>query len=239
MDTLNRQFAPLDVWPSPVRACGPSRTPSDALAWQRGGQIVVDSVLSPAPNYRATQPCPPEPCWAQTGQLQEVDFSEAVTKIFSGEGEPITVTPAPDETKPPGMPADGFPASPPLRLENWDFKASTYKLASGDTLSGLARLYLGDPRRYTEIVALNRAKVDNRGWVLGGPGTALLMPKEATDRAAELGRALPGGPTSSTTGEKVKVPWSKGKKLAVGGAVAGGVAAVGVGIWAVSRKAAP
>ncbi|MDP3909783.1 MAG: hypothetical protein Q8Q14_05285 [Gemmatimonadales bacterium] len=45
----------------------------------------------------------------------------------------------------------GWPAAVPLRLDNWDLDAGLYRVASGDTASGLAYTYLGLPNRWKWI----------------------------------------------------------------------------------------
>lgn len=49
------------------------------------------------------------------------------------------------------LPGSGWPAAVPVRPGNWDVGTSSYKLAWGDTLAGLAATYLGSPQRWKEI----------------------------------------------------------------------------------------
>lgn len=47
----------------------------------------------------------------------------------------------------------GWPSAVPIRPANWNVPLCTYKLAYGDTLSGLAATYLNSPQRWSEIWA--------------------------------------------------------------------------------------
>jgi len=60
-----------------------------------------------------------------------------------------------------------------------------YVVERRDTLWGLAERYLGDPLRYTEIVALNRDVVGPDSRIT--PGTTLLLPPDAAGLSAEGG----------------------------------------------------
>ncbi|MCO7218592.1 LysM peptidoglycan-binding domain-containing protein [Klenkia sp. PcliD-1-E] len=60
-----------------------------------------------------------------------------------------------------------------------------YVVERRDTLWGLAERYLGDPLRYTEIVALNRDVVGPDSRIT--PGTTLLLPPDAAGLSAEDG----------------------------------------------------
>lgn len=118
----------------------------------------------------------------------------------------------------------GFPAAPGFRPGNWDFEASTYVLASGDTLSGLARLYLpGEPPRWREIWALNKGRGFTPDKI--NVGTKLNMPIEARDRAKDLipstpsvpstiGRSVPGAIGQGATADKGLPPAPGSEKAA-------------------------
>jgi hypothetical protein len=98
---------------------------------------------------------------------------------------------------------DGWPAAPGFRPGNWDFDAPNYTIATGDTLSGLARLYLGAPNRWPEIWSLQSYR-----WTLKpdpsshNPGRGiqqgdiLVMPYEARDMAVKLMKTKPATPAS-------------------------------------------
>lgn len=47
--------------------------------------------------------------------------------------------------------ASGWPSAVPIRPARWDVDTSSYRVAYGDTLSGLAATYLGTPTRFREI----------------------------------------------------------------------------------------
>ena len=49
------------------------------------------------------------------------------------------------------VPGFTWPAAVTIRPSHWDLDRQTYKLAWGDTLSGLASTYLGSPTRWREI----------------------------------------------------------------------------------------
>lgn len=114
----------------------------------------------------------------------------------------ISETYDPGPTAAPSM-SDGWPAAPPFRPGNWTFAdpTPTYTLATGDTMSGLSRLYLGDPSRWLEIWDLQSFK-----WTLKpdpsskNPGRGIkqgdvfVMPYEARDKARQLMQTMPGAP---------------------------------------------
>jgi len=146
----------------------------------------------------------------------------------------------------------GFPGAPGFRPGNWDFTASIYTLASGDTLSGLARLYLpGEPPRWREIWDLNRG----RGFTPDNIplGTKLQMPTEARDRAKALipttpsvpstiGRSVPGAIGAGAAADRglPTAPGSQGaaveRQLPTVALVLGGLAVVGVGAYALRGR---
>lgn len=114
-------------------------------------------------------------------------------------------------------PISGWPSAPPHRPAAWD--GAEYMIHSGDTLSGLAARYLGDPARFLEIWRLqtgNGSSVDgSRQYVdryyhkidpssknpgpLPRPGMFLIMPKEAQLRAEQFtasGQGVPAAPSA-------------------------------------------
>ena len=103
--------------------------------------------------------------------------------------------------------SDGWPAAPAFRPGNWFFGTSsnatpTYTIATGDTLSGLARLYLGDPSRWQKDIW----DLQSYKWTLkpdpssSNPGRGiqqgdvLVMPYEARDKAVSLMQTMPAAP---------------------------------------------
>jgi hypothetical protein len=157
------------------------------------------------------------------------------------------VEPMPTQNAGPG----GFPAAPGFRPGNWDFDASTYVIASGDTLSGLARLYLpGEPPRWREIWTLNKGRGFTPDKI--DVGTKLNMPIEARDRAKNLipstpsvpstvGRSVPGAIGQGAVADK-GLPTAPGSEKAaaerkIGPLAIAGVAAAALGLgWLAFRK---
>jgi len=137
--------------------------------------------------------------------------------------------------KPP-LPPDGFPAAPPFRPGNWknDGKGTllpSYFIASGDTWSGLARLYLGGPTRWKELWAPNKGQWPSPDKL--DANVFVVMPEEARAAAqALLDQSLapvsppsPGAPGSvpgaPPVGPGPAAPgagWSTGQKVAAGAA---------------------
>ncbi len=150
-----------------------------------------------------------------------------------------------------GLGADGWPAIPGFRPGNWDGGRPTpgkprYMIASGDTLSGLAKLYLGGPQRWNEIWNAGDNKSRFAGPDKIPAGKWIAMPKEALDGAIALmgdpaqerAPATPGAPGSQPGATDpaeeepgTGAPWSTKKKLVV----AGGAAAALVGGYLLLR----
>lgn len=125
-----------------------------------------------------------------------------------------------------------------FRAERWNAYSEggggyQYQIAGGDTLSALAALYLDSAARWQEIWNLQSAErraasSPDEIWA----DEWMEMPIEAGENARKLngGQPLPG--TAGQGGSKGKgggtepgdtVGWSTNKKLAVAGAVAGGL----------------
>jgi len=129
------------------------------------------------------------------GAFSVADFApsvETITKIAPAltiEGDP-SIEPWPDT----------FPETPPttpgavaVNGAAWNFESkpyATYKIQSGDTLSGLAITYLGAGARWPEIWALNKSTVPNPDKIF--IGQLLNMPDEAAIKAKAWLAAPPG-----------------------------------------------
>jgi hypothetical protein len=116
----------------------------------------------------------------------------------------------PDIPEGANLPASGWPAAVAVRPGNWNVQARDYKLAWGDTLSGLAATYLGTPQRWSEIWAeqSDQFRLNNNPDKLHA-GTWLRMPVGAVDtlycaygRNPPSGKACAGAPPGGykTTG---------------------------------------
>ncbi len=141
------------------------------------------------------------------------------------------------------LPADGWPSSPPFRPGNWSGAGGdspTYVLASGDTLSGLARLYSGDPKKWDQIWALNKGTFPSADQLPAG--ATIAMPPAFGAAAVALSKGdtpaappSPGAPGAVPGADKMalggKAGLSTGAKvgIAVGGAAA--VSLLGYGLW--------
>jgi hypothetical protein len=123
---------------------------------------------------------------------------------------------APPTTVKPPLNGDGYPAGVTPAREGW-LEDGRYKLQSGDTLSGLARTYLGDPARWREIWDLQPTDVKLGKSPDKLPvGFVLVMPKQAQTKAKDLSVL---GPTESD------------KRVFVAVAATVGVVGVGGGLW--------
>lgn len=217
-----------------LRQLGPERCavadlirPNPAAA---NGYAAFDLAFTPAPRNPA--------CGCHKG------MGDIIDEIIEG-GDP--------NPKPPSVGPDGWPAAPPFRAGNWKFSganAGTYMLAQGDTLSGLARLYLGRPDRWLEIWQLQpfryQYKPDPSSKNPGRPikeGDEFIMPPEAVARAKQMieqGKpsAPPTGgapgtlPGESKDGVHQSAPTTadQKKKLLTYAAIGAGVLVVGGGI---------
>ncbi len=133
------------------------------------------------------------------------------------------------------------PGAVDFRPERWwdpegDGSIYQYQLASGDTLSGLAATYLGDPNRWEEIWAEQPSDYRAaRSPDVVYEGEWRMMPKEAGDNAKQwAGGELPGtqasgggedqgtggGTTEELGGEEPTAAPSKGKTLLIVGGLA-------------------
>lgn len=144
---------------------------------------------------------------------------------------------------PPSLPADGWPSAPAFRPGNWE--GSIYTIAEGDTLAGLARLYMGAPQRWREIWTPNAGKYGSPDRI--PQGGKLIMPSAAVkgmkallgDPSATRTPASPGAPGAVPgavdPGTAPAGSMSLGKKVAIGAGVVVGVGALGTVIYLVSR----
>lgn len=150
----------------------------------------------------------------------------------------------PGGSLPPGF---GWPAAVAIRPGRWDLESSSYKVAVGDTIAGLAATYLGSPQRLMEIWMIQTPERRARSSAdVIYPEEWLYMPPdaEATLRAAvglppgeSGGTAAPPPPGGyATIGppggsvEQAKAADKRKKYLIAGGIVAGGAAL----LWAMS-----
>jgi len=105
------------------------------------------------------------------GRRSLAGFGDQGTETFTPQPyweEPPPVVPGggltvPEDIPPGFFPAtkmkNGWPAAVPIRLSNWDLDSTPYglyRVASGDTASGLAYTYLGAPNRWKMIWDVRR-----------------------------------------------------------------------------------
>lgn len=182
--------------------------------------------------------------------VQTVDPNQVQPSIPSSSDFPDIPPPVPPASSgggsaKPALPPDGFPAAPPFRAGNWKNDGHgtllpSYFIASGDTWSGLARLYLGGPTRWKELWSPNKGQFPSPDKL--DANVFVVMPEEAraaaqalldqnlapvappspgapgsVPGAAPLGPAAPGALSGFTTGQKVAA-------AAVGVVVVGGIA---------------
>ncbi len=157
--------------------------------------------------------------------LGAIDFGSADDQSASGSGGEDDGG-VPVSGKAVQSTGDGFPAAPGYRPGNWDFSAGQYTLAMGDTLSGLARLYLGSPSRWQEIWTIQ----DSPPRFVLSPdklptGQKLNMPQEATDRATAMLGKKPAVPSSIGKKAPVKVAGEDPNAPMVNGGTSAGILA--------------
>jgi len=102
--------------------------------------------------------------------------------------------------------ASGWPPPAAYRPGNWNFDESSYVLAFGDTLSGLAITYLGSPQRWKEIWNANPQDWrwnHNPDKLMAGE--KIMMPIEARDMAIAMLSDKSSNPAPSTTGKKAPI----------------------------------
>lgn len=132
---------------------------------------------------------------------------------------------------PGGMPT-GWPGAVPVHADRWDTTTdpATYRVAPGDTLSGLATTYLGEPQRWREIWDMQTPEYKSkRSPDVIFAGDVLRMPPEATENFKRW-RAQ-GSPSNQKPGElPPPAPFEKGSTSRTLLWVAGG-AAIAVGLW--------
>lgn len=120
----------------------------------------------------------------------------------------------------------GWPSAVPIRPGNWDQDRCKYRLAYGDTLSGLAATYLYSPQRWSEIWAEQTDVMrSTRSPDHLMAGEWINMPAEAlTNMLSEVQKGSGGGVIVTNGGggggAGAKPPMSTGKKIAIGAGVA-------------------
>ncbi len=123
----------------------------------------------------------------------------------------------------------GWPAAVAVRPGNWDMttEPALYKIAYGDTLSGLSTTYLGDPARFKEIWDMQPDSYRYSHTMDDiFPGEWLRMPDEARNNL--LNWLKQGKPTNIKPGDlPPETLKQKGKRYAP--YLLAGSAAVGVG----------
>lgn len=151
------------------------------------------------------------------GQLSSAAIGSAIISAAEGAAEQPGVSGGPSPA------ISGWPGAVPFRPGNWNFETCSYAPATGDTLSGMAATYLGNPNRWQEIWNM---QPDQFRWThtpdgictaaqKARPGgcqdfvpdkTFLLMPAEACDRAKKMlnDTTVPKAP--STIGQKAPIP---------------------------------
>ena len=178
---------------------------------------------------------------------RNVTFHQACLEqgIDLGDGEPIDPEDIPSEwgygiEVPPEeqeiASSSGWPGAVPIRPANWNEELCTYKLAYGDTLSGLAATYLGSPQRWTEIWAEQddtfRASRDPDELVAGEwihmPAEALAVMQEARERGTGGGVIVTGGGAEKPVPKNGngKAGLSTGAKVAIGAGACAALAAL-------------
>jgi hypothetical protein len=156
-------------------------------------RCAVEDLIRPNP-YAANGDDARRMAYSPACSCQRNTMGDIVDDIISGDDPPpATVGP------------DGWPAAPAFRGGNWNFETCTYTLAQGDTLSGLARLYLGRPDRWLEIWQLQPFRFTYKPDPSSkNPGRAIregdpfIMPKEACERAKLMIKE--GKPSAPATG---------------------------------------
>lgn len=141
------------------------------------------------------------------------------------------------------IPEPGPGGSLTAKPAGWARGDGTYIVQAGDTMSGLARLYLGNAARFPEIWNIQssayRSKRKSADNIV--VGDVLTMPNEAVLQAQHMGVFTPKVPTatsspapapphvaSTTPKPSAAVPASHKKALGIGAALAAGL---GVLMW--------
>jgi hypothetical protein len=146
------------------------------------------------------------------------------------EGGDEVLTQLPDIPEGTDLPASGWPAAVAIRPGNWAVENRDYKLAWGDTLSGLAATYLGSPQRWKDIwnEQSDPFRLNNNPDALHA-GTWIRMPVDAvTTLYCAYGRTPPGGAACPVappggykmTGGSPSLPSSGGNAMMYAGAAA-------------------
>jgi hypothetical protein len=156
-----------------------------------------------------------------------------------------------DPARPGGQlpPGFGWPAAVAIRPGRWDLETSSYRVAIGDTLAGLAATYLGSPGRLMEIWMIQSAERRARSsadvlypdeWLRMPPDAEAtlraavgLPPGESGGTAAEIpagGYVVSGQAPAGSSVEQAKKAADRKKYLIAGAAVVGGLGL----LWALS-----
>lgn len=159
----------------------------------------------------------------------------------------------------PNAPLQGWPAAGAHSSDHWDHSTtpSEYQIRSGDTISGLAARYLGNPARYMEIWSIQtgsgaspsreyvkryyHALDPSSPGVPVRPGMFLVMPAEAAARAKQMdaaGASVPGAGGSPGTlpgGFGQAGPNKTGQGMSTGAKIAIGAGIVGLGAFLLSE----
>ena len=143
-------------------------------------------------------------------------------------GEGLPLPPLPPVAKK-HLPYGGWPAPAVARASQWSTATGHvyYVLHSGDTLSGLAKTYLGSYPRWTEIRDLN---FPHAGWTPDSVpvGGHLTMPPDAIENAKS--RGFVPRTYSAKTGKSLAPRY-----LLIGGIIAGTVVVGGGAVYLATR----
>jgi LysM repeat protein len=132
-----------------------------------------------------------DPADTERGRVSDFD------PVFTPETGPVAMS----------IPEPGPGGSLTVKGAGWSRGDGSYIVQRGDTLSGLARLYLGDAGRFREIWNLQNATYKSQrtpdNIVVGD---LLVMPNEAVLRAKAMGVFVPKVPGSSSTAAPAPTP---------------------------------
>jgi len=140
--------------------------------------------------------------FAHAGFAQTLPFSGSEVTLSHESGQDTSA-----ERQETALPAVTSDSPTPTALPPTPSASAAYRVRRGDTLCEIARRLLGDPRRYQELVCLNKDRYPSLasnpnlilvGWELKLPGSAATDPSSIAEAPSTPSTSSPGSSATSS-----------------------------------------